>query len=240
MKGRLVIVIVAALVPLICATNGIRLLANDWFVRFEYSRLPSDAYGFTHAQRTELGLTGLHSILPSSDNGIGLLREARLPSGRVAFRQKELSHMSDVRRLIGIIYRAHLAVLGAIAALALGLGVTRRGRSLVPRGLEYGAALTLAIAAVVAVAVAVSADGFLTGFHTLFFEGDSWRFRENDTLRRLYPDRFWSETAILLGLGAAAQAALVLGAGRLVRRRRRQAIGSRRRTRLRAPAERRS
>jgi integral membrane protein (TIGR01906 family) len=240
MKGRLVVAVVAALVPLICATNGIRLLANDWFVRFEYSRLPPDAYGFTRAQRTELGLTGLHSILPSSDKGIGLLCEARLRSGRVAFRQKELRHMSDVRRLIGIIYPAHLAVLGAIVALALGLGMTRRGRSLVPRGLEYGAALTLAIAVVVAVAVAVSADGFLTGFHTLFFEGESWRFRENDTLRRLYPDRFWSETAILLGLGAAAQAGLVLGAGRLVRRRRRQAIGTRRRTRLRAPAERRS
>jgi uncharacterized membrane protein len=88
----------------------------------------------------------------------------------------------------------------------------------VPRGLEYGAALTLAIVAVVGVAVAVSADGFLTGFHTLFFEGESWRFRESDTLRRLYPDRFWSETTILLGLGAAVQAGIVLGAGRLVRR----------------------
>ena len=240
MKGRLVVVVVAALVPLILATNGIRVLANDWFVRFEYGRLPADPYGFTQAQRTELGLTGLHSILPRSDRGIDLLREARLPTGGVAFRQKELRHMGDVRRLIGITYPAHLAALAAIAALGLALGLSRRGRSLVPRGLEYGAALMLAVAAGVAVAVAVNADGFLTGFHTLFFEGESWRFREDDTLRRLYPDRFWSETAILLGLGAAVQAGLVLGAGRLVRRRRRQAIGARRRTPLRAPAQPRS
>jgi integral membrane protein (TIGR01906 family) len=240
MNARLVVAVVAALVPLILTTNGIRVLANDWFVRFEYGRLPADDYGFTRAQRTQLGLTGLHAILPRSDKGIGLLREARLSSGRVAFRQKELSHLSDVRRLIGIIYPAHLVVLATIAALALGLGLTRPGRSLVPRGLEYGAALTLAVAALVGIAVAVNADGFLTGFHTLFFEGESWRFREDDTLRRLYPDRFWSETAILLGLGAALQAGLIVGAGRLVRRRRRQAIGARRRTALRAPAERRS
>ena len=240
MKGRLAVALIAALVPLILATNGIRVLANDWFVRFEYSRLPDDPYGFTQAQRTALGLTGLHSILPGNERGIGLLREARLPGGSVAFRQKELRHMSDVRRLIGVIYPAHLVVLGAIAVLGIGLGLSKRGRSLVPRGLEYGAALTLAVAAAVGVAVAVSSDGFLAGFHTLFFEGESWRFREDDTLRRLYPDRFWSETAILLGVGAAVQAGLVLGVGRLVRRRRRQAIGARRRTPLRAPAQPRS
>jgi hypothetical protein len=227
-------VLVAALVPPILAANGIRVLANDWFVRFEYGRLPPDAYGFTRAQRTELGLAGLHSILPGKGEGIGLLRRSRLPDGRRAFREKELRHMADVRRMIGFAYTAHLVALGAVAALALGLALTRQSRSIVPRGLLYGAALTLSIALAVALAVAIDADGFLSGFHRLFFAGDSWRFREMDTLRRLYPDRFWAETAGLLGIGAAAQAALLLAGGGLWRRRR-QAIAKQRRTPLRAP-----
>jgi integral membrane protein (TIGR01906 family) len=230
---------IALLVPLVLTVNGVRLIANDWYVRFEYGRLPPDASGLTRAQRTELGLTGLHSILPRNEEGIGLLRRAKLPDGGPAFRDKELGHMSDVRRLVGILYPAHLAALAGIAALALGLALARRGPTLVPQGLAYGAGLTLALAALVALAVAVSADGFLTGFHRLFFEGESWRFRETDTLRRLYPDRFWSETAIWLGVGAAAQALLLL-TGSLVWLRKRQAIGVPSRRVLRAPAEPRS
>ena len=48
---------------------------------------------------------------------------------------------------------------------------------------------------------------FLTGFHTIFFEGSSWRFDDQETLRRLFPDLFWSDTTLLLGVGAALQAA---------------------------------
>jgi integral membrane protein (TIGR01906 family) len=204
----------ALLVPPILVTNGIRVLANDWFVRFEYARLPPDPYGLSRAQRTELGLTGLHSILPRNGEGIALLRRARLATGRAAFREKELRHMADVRRLFGVIYPAHLAAVAAVAVLALGLAVAGRGRRLVGRAFTYGAGLTLVLAAGVAVALAVSADAFLNGFHWVFFEGRSWRFRDDDTLRRLYPDRFWTETAVILGLGAAAQAGLLLLAAR--------------------------
>ena len=213
------VVAVAVLVPPILVINGIRVLANDWYVRFEYGRLPPDAYGFTRTERTELGLKGLHSILPRSDAGIRLLRGARLPDGRPAFRDKELRHMADVRRLMGILYPGHLAALAAISAFALALRLTRSTPAIVARGLQYGAAATLAIAVFTALAVAVDADAFLTGFHAIFFEGDSWRFRDDDTLRRLYPDRFWSETATLLGLGAAAQAVAILVLGRLWRKR---------------------
>ena len=231
------IVLFALLVPPVLAANGIRAIASDWFVRFEYGHLPPDAYGLSRAERTELGLVGLRSILPRNEEGIGLLRRARLPDGGRAFREKELRHMADVRRLIGFIYPAHLAAVGVLVAFALVLAFGARGRSILRRGLAYGAALTLVVAALVALAVAVDAERFLTGFHRLFFEGRSWRFRDDDTLRRLYPDRFWTETATILGVAAALQAGVLLGVGRLVGRRRRQAAGARRRTFMRAPAK---
>ena len=48
---------------------------------------------------------------------------------------------------------------------------------------------------------------FSTPFHLAFFGGSSWRFDDTDTLRRLYPDRFWIDTAVVLGVLAVVQAA---------------------------------
>ena len=63
--------------------------------------------------------------------------------------------------------------------------------------------------------------GFLTGFHTaFFFSGSTWRFADSDTLRRLYPDRFWEDTAVLLGAAAVAQALVLLAFTVRFRRRR--------------------
>jgi integral membrane protein (TIGR01906 family) len=205
---------IALLVPAILVVNGLRVIADDWFVRFEYGRsgFPADPYGLTKAERTELALVGLRAILPEYGDGPRLLQEARLPTGERAFHARELRHMSDVRTLLGGAYRYQLIALGAIAAAALLLGLFRGTRTIVPRALGWGALLTLALAAVVAVLVLASYDTFFTPFHRLFFEGESWRFAEADSLRRLYPDAFWRDTAIALGLLAVAQA-LVLALG---------------------------
>ena len=91
-----------------------------------------------------------------------------------------------------------------------------------PRALRRGALLTLGLAALVAVLVADRLPTFFTPFHPAFFGGSSWRFDDTDTLRRLYPDRFWIDTAIVLGALAVVQASalLVSRSGRAVRRRR--------------------
>ncbi len=213
---RAAVAFVAVLIPVLLLGNGVYVIANDWFVRFEYGRdgFPRDPYGLATGQRTELAGIALRSILPWQREGTGLLREARLPSGRPAFGEREIAHMDDVRALITGLLVAH-----AVAVLALaGLAARRATRRLALRGLLLGAVLTLGLAAFVAAYVLVSPIGFLGGFHRVFFSGDSWRFAETDTLRRLFPDRFWSDTAALLGAAVAAQAAAVLAGSWLARR----------------------
>src|SRR3972149_1563366 len=94
--------LIPILVPAILVVNCIRVLANDWTIHFEYAKpdFPPDAYGLTPEQRTELALTGLHSVLPQDGAGIDLLRRERLPNGDPAFNERELGHMQDVRSLI--------------------------------------------------------------------------------------------------------------------------------------------
>jgi integral membrane protein (TIGR01906 family) len=217
---RAAVAAIALLIPVLLVGNGIYVLTHEWFIRFEYARsgFPDDAYGMPTAERTRLAATSLHSILPWERRGIDLLREAKLADGSAAFGLDELRHMCDVRRLLLVLLTLHAATFVALATLA----ALTRTRPLVVRTLRAGAALTLALFAFVGALLLVNAVWFLTGFHTIFFEGSSWRFAETDTLRRLFPDRFWSDTALLLGIGAAIQAIVILGAVYWPRLRRRK------------------
>ena len=206
------VVAIALLVPVLFVGNGLYLLTHSWFVRAEYARpgFPTDELGLKTPERTRLAIVGLHSILPWQRRGIDLLREARLDDGSIAFDADELRHMTDVRRLLGILLALHAVALVALVAL----GAVRRTRALAGRALHAGALFTLGLCAAIGLLLLVNPVWFLTGFHTIFFQGSSWRFDDDETLRRLFPDLFWSDTTLLLGVGAAFQAALVLVAMR--------------------------
>jgi len=210
-------VVLALGMPALFVGNGLYLLTHGFFVRAEYARpgFPDDPLGMKAPERTRLAIVGLHSIVPWHRGGIGLLRRARLDDGSPAFDAKELSHMSDVRRLLGVLLALHAVTLLGLAALA----ARRSTRPLARSALWAGSLVTLGLCAFVGVLLVVNPVWFLTGFHTIFFKGSSWRFADDETLRRLFPDLFWSDTTLLLGVGAALQAALSLGALRWWRRR---------------------
>lgn len=205
-------VAVALLVPGVLVITGIRVLAHDRPVRLEYQRsgFPADAYALTTAQRTALGLTGMHAVLPGG-RGIPLLREARLPDGKPAFNARELRHMTEVRAWIGRFWRFQVGALVAIALAGVLLVPSRRTRRLFPRGLRWGAVLTLAIAAGVGIVMAASWNTFFVDFHHVFFEGDTWRFDDGDSLRRLYPDRLWVDVGIAAATFTVATALALIG-----------------------------
>ncbi len=205
--------VITLLVPAILVFNGVRVLANDWYVHAEYAKsdFPPDAYGLTLKQRTELALTGLHSVLPQYEEGIDLLRQARLPGGGEAFNARELGHMRDVRVLIGRLYPLHLILVAAIVILAIALGRAPDTITILPRALQAGAILTLVIAAVLITYILINFQTFFTQFHQVFFESGTWQFLFTDTLIRLYPLPFWSDAAILIGAGTLVQTLLLLG-----------------------------
>jgi integral membrane protein (TIGR01906 family) len=217
------VVLVAVAVPPILVVNALRVLANDSFVRFEYGRdgFPADRYGLDDEEREHLALMGLRSIRPGTE-GIALLEQATLPDGSPAFDERELSHMEDVRAVFGAALRSQLLALVAIAALALGLAWTGL-RAVVPRGLLIGALATLAVAALGVPFILLGFDRFFTRFHEVFFEGDSWRFSNTDTLIRLYPERFWEDVSQLAATVTVGQALVLALAAwlwlRAVRRR---------------------
>ena len=203
------VAVVAVAVPPILVVNALRALANDSFVRLEYGRdgFPADRYGLTDDQRERLALIGLRSIQPGTE-GVVLLERATLPDGSPAFDARELSHMEDVRSVFGAALRAQLVAVVAIAALALALAWTQL-RAVVPRGLLVGALATVTVAALGVPFILLGFDRFFTRFHEVFFEGDSWRFSNTDTLIRLYPERFWQDVSQFAAAITVAQAVVL-------------------------------
>ena len=218
-RARLAVAAVATLValpiPAIFVVNGFRALATDTFVEWELGRdgFPPDPYGLDTEARTALAKTGLRSIQPGSE-GIALLERATLPDGTPAFEERELTHMQDVRTLFGVALRGQLVAGLAIVLLALGLARTRL-RTAVPAGLLAGSLATLAVALLAVPVILLGFDGFFTRFHEIFFSGDSWRFRNSDTLIRIYPERFWVDVSRFTAGIAVAQAVVVAAASYL-------------------------
>ncbi|MEO0599678.1 MAG: DUF1461 domain-containing protein, partial [Chloroflexota bacterium] len=54
-------------------------------------------------------------------------------------------------------------------------------------------------------------DFFFTQFHNVFFEQGTWRFYYSDTLIRLYPERFWFEASLVVGVLTVVGALVILG-----------------------------
>ncbi len=82
---------------------------------------------------------------------------------------------------------------------------------MVPRGLLAGALATLGVAVLAVPFILLGFDRFFTRFHEMFFEGDSWRFSDTDTLIRLYPERLWEDVSQLAAAITVAQAVLLAG-----------------------------
>ncbi len=209
---------VACLVPVVLAGNALVLLAWGWLPRVLYA-LPGfpDAGGLTGDERLTLATTGVDSIQPWDASGMDGLRSARLPDGAAAFNTREIAHMQDVRGVVtGLLIAWFVAVVLLTIAWLASRGRPARLHALW-RGLGWGAVAAIGLLGLLALFMLVDFDAFFTAFHGVFFEGDSWRFPSDDTLRRLYPYAFWGIAGGALALLTIGQA---LALGLMARRRR--------------------
>jgi integral membrane protein (TIGR01906 family) len=193
---------------------AVRLLLTPTYLQLEYRlpNFPPDGYGFSTEDRLLWGAFGVRYLL--NDAPIAYLADLKFNDGEPLFSDRELQHMLDVKHVL----RRLLGMWSAILAALILLGVWSRARprlELFLAGVRAGAWLTLGIAAACGVfgILALVDSGqlfwaFFSGFHGLFFVGDSWLFAYSDTLIRLYPLRFWQDSIIYIGalttLGAAA------------------------------------
>ncbi len=128
--------------------------------------------------------------------------------GVPSLKDVERSHMRDVRDVFSGFW---VLVLAGMAALAVGF---RRAPGTEARAAAWRSVASGARALAVAVAVAgalalVAFDAAFEVFHRLFFSAGSYTFDpRTDKLVQLFPEQFWSEIAIAVGVGALVAAVI--------------------------------
>ena len=210
--------LVSILVPLALIGLGLRVLLSPLFLKIEYNMpyFPSDDYGFTKADRLKWAPYALDYLVNSAD--ISYLGDLKFEDGTPLYNERELSHMADVKRVtqgalnVWYISLALLTLLGIWSWRGDWMQTYRLG---LMRGGWLMVGLAAVIGVVVVIGIAINPNvfwNFFVGFHSLFFEGDSWLFLFSDTLIRLFPIRFWQD-AFLFAAVIALGGGVALGLG---------------------------
>ena len=219
MKFTILSSIVAILIPIALIGLGLRLLLSPLFLQIEYNMpyFPPDEFGFTKEDRLKWAPLALDYLINNED--ISFLGNLEFDDGSPLYNERELSHMDDVKLVTQGALRVWYVSLAILLLLGIWawfggwwqsylLGLMRGG------WLMIGLAVTVALIVVIGIVVNPNVFwSFFAGFHSLFFEGDSWLFLMSDTLIRLFPIRFWQDGflwAAVVALGGGIALALGL------------------------------
>jgi integral membrane protein (TIGR01906 family) len=167
---------------------------------------------YVRLEQDRVGVGSLSGYIPAQLDAVAgsLLGDLVLWQGDFSVRvegspvlnDRERDHMLDVR---GVFAGLFLVVAAGMAVLALAVRRTRgsEARFAVWRAVG-GGARGLAVGIVVLGVVAVLAfDAAFELFHRLFFSAGSYTFDpRTDRLVQLFPESFWSDTAVAVGLVA--------------------------------------
>lgn len=211
-----ILIVVATLLVLVM--GAVRATTLAWFPRWAYMRVnfPADSYGMAPQERLALAEACIAFLNLPHDRS--LLSSLRLIDGELAFNERELQHMDDVKVVVDqlTIWAAFAFVVGAVAAWAL----HRRGeRAAIWGSLSDGGLSTLMALVFLGLLMAVAWDSFFVGLHGIFFAPDTWRFYYTDTLIRLFPEMFWQLAGLVVVSMVLAAAFSLALAGRIIHRR---------------------
>jgi integral membrane protein (TIGR01906 family) len=209
--------LIALILPVVIVLSVVRLVINPWFLVFEYHipGFPPDPYGFTLQDRLNYGKLAVeYLVIPAN---ISFLGDLRFPASQQApepscqymtdcthlYNDRELEHMLDVKKVVQGAMR--VLEVGALILLVLTLWAWRgKWFTAYYKGLKRGGMLTLVLLGIIILSVLAAFNYIFVFFHEIFFKAGTWSFLYSDTLIRLFPERFWQDTFLVVGGLSAA------------------------------------
>ena len=204
MPGRLQSFVIAASAALVILGGSILPFLTPAYIGVEQDRagverlVPWDS-GLIDAVTSSI----VHDLLLGGDFDVAI-------AGTRMLTEREQAHMRDVRGVFQGFF-ALVAVSAVVLIWAFRRARAPEARTAIWRAVGSGAR-GLAIVLIVAGAFAAFAfDAAFEVFHRLFFPAGSFTFDpRTDKLVQLFPEQFWSETAIAVGLVSIAVALLTV------------------------------
>ena len=219
--------IVTLIVPVVLTLLAVRLVLNPWYVEFEYRtpNFPADEYGFTREDRLKYSKIDIEYLLNNAD--ISFLGDLHFPEGQQApaiscqfmedctklYNERELGHMVDVKNVVQGALKVLYSGAAILGLLGLWAWLGKWGRSYL-QGLRSGGRLTVVLLGGIILFVLLAFGVIFVFFHEIFFASGTWTFYYSDTLIRLFPERFWRDTFLMVG-GLAGVMGVALGWGLL-------------------------
>jgi integral membrane protein (TIGR01906 family) len=204
--------IVAIILPVAIVLSVVRLVINPWYLEFEYHTpgFPADPYGFTLEDRLKYGKIAVDYLVNSA--GISFLRDLHFPPGQQApdtscqfmqdctqlYNDRELQHMVDVKSVVNGAMKVLLFSLVALIAFGIWAWLGKWMLDYL-KGLERGGILVLVLIGFIIVSALTLFEYLFRIFHEIFFKAGTWTFYYSDTLIRLFPERFWQDTFLMVG-----------------------------------------
>ncbi len=198
LSQKLMYYLIVILIPVFLIMTSIRFLLFPIYTQIEYQRsgFPADTYGFTLQDRLKWSQVSLDYL--TNGAGIEFLANQKLDENTPLYNERELSHMLDVKNLIQLM----LIVWPLIGIVILVTGVISMRIGWLPQfwlAVSRGGWAAVGLIAAILVAVVISFNALFTGFHRIFFSGDTWLFQYSDTLIRLFPMPYWQDAFIVMG-----------------------------------------
>ena len=190
-------------IPVALVLTAVRLMMTPAFLHLEYGtpNFPEDFYGFTKADRLVWSKIAVEYLL--NDKSISFLGDLKFPDGSPLYNERELGHMVDVKNTV----KGALTVWYISLAALLGLGLWAwigRWWQVYRGGVARGGLLTAGLVGLLIAFVLISFGVLFVAFHNIFFAAGTWLFEYSDTLIRLFPERFWRDIFIYVGLFSLA------------------------------------
>ena len=210
---KILLTITSLIIPFFLIMTAVRIMISPWFAQFEYNRssFPSDSYGFSKAERLEYARLSIVYLLNDADPTF--LSDIKMADGKPLYNERELSHMVDVKVLVQRMLTAWYVFLGLVILVTLFSVVTNQSGQYFT-SLAASGYFTIGLIGLILAGVAIGFNSLFTGFHLIFFKGDTWLFNYSDSLIRLFPLQFWQDAFIGMGLITLILAAALIVTGR--------------------------
>jgi len=204
--------IILLLTPLVILMTAVRLMMTPLLLQMEYRMpgFPEDPYGFTMQDRLRWSQLSMDYLL--NNQSIDFFDPYTLPDGLPLYNDRELSHMDDVKQVVGAGRNIWLALLVVFLSVSIGLYMSNH-KPIWLANLRRGGWLLIGIMAALMITILISFDQLFTQFHNLFFASGTWTFYYSDTFIRLFPIRFWQDCFIYIVILSVIGAILFIRAG---------------------------
>ncbi len=215
-------IIITLLVPVVLIMGAVRILLTPAYLAFEYNtpNFPADRFGFNKEDRLYWAHFAVEYLL--NDEGISYLGDLRFPDGESVppqscqymldcshfYNDGELEHMLDVKNVVQVALKVWYFSIAGVLIIIVWAYFTKSWRKVV-LGLNLGGWLTAFLILMVIIFVLIAFGFIFVLFHQVFFEAGTWTFLYSDSLIRLFPERFWRDTFLAVGILAGGAGLLL-------------------------------